>query len=57
MHQALYAHMNNKRKKKISGMILRSLIHFELIVVQGARHGSSYSFLQQQKTSFPSNIC
>jgi hypothetical protein len=31
---------------KISGLILRSLIHFELILVQGDRHGSSFSFLQ-----------
>jgi hypothetical protein len=28
------------------GLILRSLIHFELILVQGYRHGSSFSFLQ-----------
>jgi hypothetical protein len=31
---------------KILGLILRSLIHFELILVQGDRHGSSFSFLQ-----------
>jgi hypothetical protein len=31
---------------KVSGLILRSLIHFELILVQGERHGSSFSFLQ-----------
>jgi hypothetical protein len=31
---------------KISGIILRSLIYFELILVQGDKHGSSFSFLQ-----------
>jgi hypothetical protein len=31
---------------KVSGLILRSVIHFELILVQGDRHGSSFSFLQ-----------
>jgi hypothetical protein len=30
---------------KDSCFILRSLIHFELILVQGERHGSSFSFL------------
>jgi hypothetical protein len=30
---------------KVSGLILRSLIHFELIFVQGERHGSTVSFL------------
>jgi hypothetical protein len=30
----------------VSGLIFRSLIHFELILVQGDRHGSSFSFLQ-----------
>jgi hypothetical protein len=34
---------------KVSGLILRSLIHFELILVQGDRHGSSFSFLQVDK--------
>jgi hypothetical protein len=29
-----------------SCLILRSLIYFELILVQGDRHGSSFSFLQ-----------
>jgi hypothetical protein len=33
-------------KFRILGLILRSLIHFELILVQGDRHGSSFSFLQ-----------
>jgi hypothetical protein len=28
------------------GLILRSLIHFELILVQGDKHGSSFSFLK-----------
>jgi hypothetical protein len=31
---------------RVSGLILRSLIHFELILVQGDKHGSSFSFLQ-----------
>jgi hypothetical protein len=31
---------------KVLGLILRSLIHFQLILVQGDRHGSSFSFLQ-----------
>jgi hypothetical protein len=31
---------------KVSGLILRFLIYFELILVQGDRHGSSFSFLQ-----------
>jgi hypothetical protein len=30
---------------KVSGLILSFLIHFELILVQGERHGSSFSFL------------
>jgi hypothetical protein len=30
---------------KVSGLILRPLIHFELILLQGERHGSSFSFL------------
>jgi hypothetical protein len=31
---------------RVSGLIFRSLIHFELILVQGDTHGSSFSFLQ-----------
>jgi hypothetical protein len=31
---------------KVSGLILRSLIYFELILVQGDKYGSSFSFLQ-----------
>jgi hypothetical protein len=31
---------------RVSDLVLRSLIHFELILVQGDRHGSSFSFLQ-----------
>jgi hypothetical protein len=31
---------------RVSGLILRSLIHLELILVQGDKHGSSFSFLQ-----------
>jgi hypothetical protein len=34
---------------KVSGLMLGSLIHSELISIQGDRHGSSFSF--------PSNIC
>jgi hypothetical protein len=30
---------------KVSGLILRSMIHFELILVQGERHTSSFSLL------------
>jgi hypothetical protein len=31
---------------RVLSLILRSLIHFELILVQSVRHGSSFSFLQ-----------
>jgi hypothetical protein len=31
---------------RVWGLILRSLIHFELILVQGEKHGPSFSFLQ-----------
>jgi hypothetical protein len=31
---------------RVSGLMLRSLIHFKLIIVQGDRHGSTFSFLQ-----------
>jgi hypothetical protein len=31
---------------RFSGLILRSLIHFDLILVWGDKHGSSFSFLQ-----------
>jgi hypothetical protein len=31
---------------RLSGLIFRSLIHFELILVQGDKHGSSFSCLQ-----------
>jgi hypothetical protein len=31
---------------KISGLILRSLMHFELILVQGDKHGPNFNFLQ-----------
>jgi hypothetical protein len=41
---------------KVSGLIIRSLIDFEVILVQGERHGSSFSFLHAD-TQFPSNIC
>jgi hypothetical protein len=41
---------------KILGLILRSLIHFELILVQGDRHGSSFNFLQADKHFFPATF-
>jgi hypothetical protein len=31
---------------RVPDLILRSLIHFELILLQGDKHGSSFSFLQ-----------
>jgi hypothetical protein len=31
---------------RVSGLILGSLIHFELILVEDDKHGSSFSFLQ-----------
>jgi hypothetical protein len=31
---------------KVSGLIVRSLIHFELILVQGDKHGFDISILQ-----------
>jgi hypothetical protein len=31
---------------RVWGLILRSLIHFELILIQGDKHGSSCCFLQ-----------
>jgi hypothetical protein len=31
---------------KVLGLILSSLIHFELILIQGDKHESSFSFLQ-----------
>jgi hypothetical protein len=34
---------------RVLGLILRSLIHFELILVQADKHGSSFSFLQTNK--------
>jgi hypothetical protein len=33
-------------KFKVSGLIVRSLIYFELILVQGDKHGSSFNFRQ-----------
>jgi hypothetical protein len=30
---------------RVSGLISRSLLHFELILLQGERHGSTFSFL------------
>jgi hypothetical protein len=31
---------------RVLGLILRSLLHFEFILIQGDKHGSSFSFLQ-----------
>jgi hypothetical protein len=33
---------------RVSGLILRSLIHFEFILAQGDRHSSRFSFLQME---------
>jgi hypothetical protein len=41
---------------KISGLIFRSLIHFELILIQGERQGSSFRLLHLI-SSFLSSIC
>jgi hypothetical protein len=41
---------------RVSGLILRSLIHFEVILAQGDKHESSFSFFQMDN-HFPSNIC
>jgi hypothetical protein len=41
---------------KVSGLILRSLIHFELILVQGDKHGSSFSFLQAGRHFSPQHL-
>jgi hypothetical protein len=41
---------------RVSSLILRPLIHFELIPLQGDRHGSSFSFLQMDN-HFSSSIC
>jgi hypothetical protein len=30
---------------RVWGLILRSLIHFELVLVQGDKHGSGFQFL------------
>jgi hypothetical protein len=38
---------------RVLGLLLSSLIHFELILVQGDRHGSSFSFLQANNYFFP----
>jgi hypothetical protein len=41
---------------KISGLILRSLIHFELILVQGRRQGSNYSVLHINVQQFVEEV-
>jgi hypothetical protein len=40
----------------VSGLILRSLIHFKSILIQDERQGSSFSLLHVD-INFPSNIC
>jgi hypothetical protein len=40
---------------KVSGLILRLLIHFELLV-QGDKHGSNFSFLQADIQFFPESF-
>jgi hypothetical protein len=41
---------------KVSDLIVRSLIHFELILVQGDKHGSSFSFLQADIATFVEEV-
>jgi hypothetical protein len=41
---------------RVLGLILRSLIDFELILVQGDKHGSSFCLLQTKKTLFPATF-
>jgi hypothetical protein len=33
---------------RVSGLILKSLIHFELTLVRGEKHGSSFSFFGER---------
>jgi hypothetical protein len=63
--QTMYIHMNkciNTKKRlllcnsiNISELLLRSLIHFELILVQGERQGYSFS-LPDADTVFPATF-
>jgi hypothetical protein len=41
---------------KVSGLMLRSLNHFEMILVQGDKHGSTFSFLQADNPVFPAKF-
>jgi hypothetical protein len=41
---------------KVSDLLLKSLIHFELILVQGDRHGSSFSFLRAENHFFQQHL-
>jgi hypothetical protein len=42
---------------KVLDLTLRSLTHFELILVQGKRQGSSFSLLYMWMFNFPRTIC
>jgi hypothetical protein len=42
---------------KVLHLLLRFLIHFELILIQGDRHGSSFSFLQADNQDFCWETC
>jgi hypothetical protein len=41
---------------KVSGLILKALIHFELILVQGERQGSSFSPFACENPVFPATF-
>jgi hypothetical protein len=41
---------------KVSGLILRSLIHFVLIIVQGDKHGSKFWFSVGRYPLFPATL-
>jgi hypothetical protein len=72
MVQNMYAYMNklikNKKDKafllveirianfRVSGLILRSLIYFELILVQSDKHRLSFSFLQADNHFFQQHL-
>jgi hypothetical protein len=41
---------------KVLGLILRPLIHFELILVQGDKHGSKFQFSASRYPVFPATF-
>jgi hypothetical protein len=41
---------------RVSSLILRSLVHFELILVQGDKHGSTFSILQTDNHFFQQHL-